>query len=119
MENVKKVSIREFRLNASAYLKEIPVVLTQYNVPKYILLTLSEYEGMRQGSNLNDGAPKGNTHVYASVNTSVNGICKVKNRYGMVCGKEATAMGKMWDGEELVDVPMCKEHAAKSLKESL
>ena len=34
---MKKVSIREFQLNAGKYLKELPLTLTRYNLPVAIL----------------------------------------------------------------------------------
>ena len=40
---IKSISLREFQLKASQYLKELPRVLTQYNLPKYIVLTHVEY----------------------------------------------------------------------------
>jgi len=43
-----QVSLRDFQLRASSYLKELPIVLTVYNVPKY---TVSAYVSADKGLN--------------------------------------------------------------------
>jgi hypothetical protein len=112
---MRYVSLRDFQLNAGEYLKDLPIMLTRYNLPvaKVVEIT-QEDENLAKSQWTHQVAEP---EVKDSVPTVPGATARKCSVYQ--CNEEATATGKIYnpDEGEFVDAPMCKAHAAKSLKE--
>lgn len=78
-------------------------MLTQYNIPRYIVLTLDEYSGKKEEKVL----------TQETTESPVYDRCSMP-----YCKNVADSTGKLWDEVEgWSDKPMCKFHAVSSLRE--
>lgn len=114
---MKTISLREFQRNSSQYLNELPVVLSVYNKPEWIVTTLSDYEKKNVSTtkkevfrNLKKEIEEDELEVVPNIKCSA-----------YACSKQSETMGRVYSEDlgEYKDVPMCKFHAAKSFKEVL
>lgn len=121
---MKEVTIKEFQNHASKYVTQLPVLLTKYGMPIAKVVAVSyEIKDVTQEV-VNNVTPKDIHDLYEKAvepvkeepTLVIRGRCSAP-----LCKLDATAMGKTFNevSGELEDVPMCKVHAFKSLKEVL
>ncbi len=68
---MKRISVRDFQLHAKKYLKELPLKLTQYNIPVATIIPFAEDDIVHSAEVLTINKP--NLHITPpTVDTSVN-----------------------------------------------
>lgn len=85
---MKHISIREFNLHPTKYLEEVPIVLTQYGKPKYVLTHFEESANTKQES-ANTSNNKVLTHLQEMLDTPPESVNTLPPQPPVIPGKTA------------------------------
>jgi len=97
---MKYVNVRQMLSNYEKATESLPVTVTKYGQPIFEIRSI--------GDEIKDVA----VPSQHSVNT-IDDYCRVPN-----CGQPFVGMGTVFNEGEEIEVPMCKKHLFKSLKEA-
>ena len=81
---MKQVSLRDFQHKASLYLEELPIVLTHYGEPKYIVSTFKKNVSTNRGNVLTDNGFIEDISRNVSTNTSDRENVSTQQRASLV-----------------------------------
>ena len=102
--------------------EDLPVTITKYGIPAYVVTNVdTEDKPVITAKEIHDAYEKAVAPVKeVEIPEWVNEQCRAFEG-GKRCKELATASGKAWNdvSGDTEDVPMCKTHAFKSLKEVL
>lgn len=117
---MKEISLRVFQQGASKHLNDLPLTLTRYNKPMYVITSVDTFESgttsvISKGETLNDLREEVADIEHNTVVTKSFGRCQAIN-----CPKPATdEITTVGEGGYEKTRRLCKFHAAQARKETL